>query len=321
MSSSNGAVSAHGPLLLLVDDDPGIIQATSRLLADFGRCRFARSAVDALRMLQAERVDLVLLDAEMPEMGGFELLSFMKAAPELADIPVVLLTSHRDEAIEESAFAAGAVDYMSKPIRPGVLRARIRTQLELQRVMAEVRSLSRTDSLTGLTNRRAMQERLELEVGRAKRVKSSLSLLMIDVDFFKRFNDHYGHAIGDQALVQVAASLRAVAGRPGDLAVRWGGEEFLVLLSNTDIAGALTVAEHLHQSLAAAAVPHEASPIGRLSCSVGVAALDFAAETGSAMESGARRQALIERLLAEADSAMYAAKEAGRNGTQAARQA
>lgn len=203
--------------LLLVDDDPSVIQAASRLLAEFGRCQFARSAADALRLLRSEPVDLVLLDAEMPEMSGFELLALMQRSEALAEIPVVLLTSHQDEATEEAAFQAGAVDYLSKPIRPGVLKARVGTQLRLRRALAEVRQLSRTDVLTGLANRRAMQERLEQEVSRSARAGSPLSVLLIDVDYFKGFNDHYGHVAGDRALVQVAACLREAASRASDL--------------------------------------------------------------------------------------------------------
>ena len=227
------------------------------------------AATDALRLLRNEPVDLMLLDAEMPEMGGLELLALMQKTPELAEIPVVLLTSHRDEATEEAAFAAGAVDFLSKPIRPGVLKARVRTQLRLSRALADVRRLSRTDALTGLANRRAMQERLEHELARAARTGVAMSLLMVDVDHFKGFNDHYGHAVGDRALIRVADALRKAGSRTNDLSSRWGGEEFVVVLPDTDAQGAVTVAEHLHQCLAELDMPNEASPLGRLSASVG----------------------------------------------------
>lgn len=304
--------------LLLVDDDPSIIQAASRLLSEFGRCRFARSATDALRMLRQEPVDLVLLDAEMPEMGGLEMLGLMQASSDLHEIPVVLLTSHRDEETEEAAFAAGAVDYLSKPIRPGVLKARVSTQLRLSRALAEVRRLSRTDSLTGLANRRAMQERLEQELLRAGRQRTATSVLMIDVDHFKAFNDFYGHSSGDHALIKVAQTMREAAHRSNDFCARWGGEEFVVLLPDTDGEGAMAVAQHFHQALAKLAHPHEASPIGRLTTSVGVATLEASAlERTTSAETGSAQDRL-ESLLGRADAALYKAKAAGRNRSELA---
>lgn len=297
--------------LLLVDDDPSVIQAASRLLTEFGRCRFARSAADALRLLRSEPVDLVLLDAEMPEMSGFELLALMQRSEDLAEIPVVLLTSHMDEATEEAAFQAGAVDYLSKPIRPGVLKARIGTQLRLRRALAEVRQLSRTDALTGLANRRAMQERLEQEVSRSARAGSPLSVLLIDVDYFKGFNDHYGHVAGDRALVQLAACLREAASRASDLSARWGGEEFVAVLSDTDEQGALAVANNLHQRLLALDLPHEASPFERLTASVGIVTRPGRSRPAGEPHLGA--QEAVECLIAEADAALYRAKAQGRN--------
>lgn len=304
--------------LLLVDDDPSIIQAASRLLSDFGRCRFARSAVDALRLLRNEPVDLVLLDAEMPEMGGLEMLGLMQNSSELAEIPVVLLTSHRDEATEEAAFAAGAVDFLSKPIRPGVLKARVNTQLRLSRALAEVRRLSRTDTLTGLANRRAMQERLEREVLRADRLRTPTSVLMIDVDHFKAFNDLYGHVAGDLALIKVAECMRKAASRANDFCARWGGEEFVVLLPDTDSDGAMAVASHMHRALAELAHPHEASQQGCLSTSIGVATL-VALSSQQPIESVAHSlQDRVEHLLGRADAALYRAKSAGRSRSELA---
>ena len=301
--------------LLLVDDDPSIIQAASRLLSDLGRCRFARSGADALRLLRSEPVDLVLLDAEMPGMGGLELLGLMQASEDLARIPVVLLTSHRDESTEEAAFLAGAVDYIPKPIRARVLRARVSTQLRLKRALGEIVQLSRTDPLTGLANRREVQERIEQELARADRDGSCLSVLMVDVDYFKRFNDHYGHAGGDTALKQVAACLSGSASRTTDLAARWGGEEFLVLLPGTDAAGASAVAEGVHRRLAELGAPHEASPLGRLSVSVGVATRAPAPRKrpGQADTPDAPGPETSEFLVSRADAALYAAKEAGRS--------
>jgi diguanylate cyclase (GGDEF)-like protein len=299
--------------LLLVDDDPSIIQAASRLLADLGRCRFARRADVALRLLRSEPVDLVLLDAEMPGMGGLELLATLQRDPALAGIPVLLLTSHRDERIEEAAFEAGAVDFITKPIRPAILRARVGMQLRLKRAMDALHELAHTDSLTGLANRRTLTERLQTELARAQRDETPVSLLMVDVDHFKRYNDHYGHPAGDRALQQVADCLRGAAARPGDLAARWGGEEFALLLPATDTAGALAVAEAARQSLAALAIPHAQSPEAWLTMSIGIATRlppPGGAQRGSPPGDAA---ALVAALLSRADEALYEAKAAGRN--------
>lgn len=299
--------------LLLVDDDSAVIQACSRLLADFGRCRFARQAADAWRILNEERIELVLLDAEMPGESGLDLLLRLQADPHLANVPVILLTSHRDEATEETAFAHGAVDFITKPVRPTILRARVNTQLRLKRAQDRLQILARTDALTGLANRRAGMERLRLELGRARRDGKPLSLLSIDVDHFKRYNDHYGHPAGDQVLQQVGQCLAAVAGRAADLAVRWGGEEFLLLLPGTDLLGAQAVADALHARVREAAIAHVGGEQGRLTLSVGVAEQSGRAPQQGASNPDGDLDAGVEALLARADAALYAAKQGGRN--------
>lgn len=302
--------------LLLVDDDPAIIRVTSRLLGDLGRCRFARSASDALRLLRTEPVDLVLLDAEMPGMSGLDLLRLMKRSTDLADIPVVLLTSRFDEETEEAALAAGAADFMAKPIRAGVLRARVGLQLRLREALARVVQLARTDPLTGLANRRAMQERLDLDLARVERSDSPISVLLLDVDHFKRFNDQYGHPAGDRALQAVAQAVRGTACRATDLAGRWGGEEFLVSLPGADEKGAMAVADALHAKLKALAIPHEGSTVAHLSVSIGAAVRPSGANVAAARrEASYSPQLEVERLVSLADAALYEAKSRGRNGT------
>jgi len=184
--------------------------------------------------------------------------------------------------------------------------------------LAEVRRLSRTDPLTGLSNRRAMQEWLERELLRADRQNAPLSVLMVDVDHFKAFNDLYGHAGGDHALIKMADCLRQAAGRANDDCARWGGEEFLVLLPDTDGPGAMAVAQHLHRALAELAHPHEASPLGQLTASVGIATLEPLSKERAAALRAAPVQDRLEELLGRADAALYRAKAAGRSRSEIA---
>lgn len=191
-------------------------------------------------------------------------------------------------------------------------RKRLETQLEyanrqLSEANHKLTEAARTDALTGLWNRHALEELMPWEIGRSQRDGTPLSVLMIDIDRFKKYNDHYGHLGGDVTLHAVAQAMAAAATRPGDMVTRYGGEEFLVLLPGTDSAGALKVAANIQAAIAALAIPHEASPTGHLTVSIGVASLPPGA---SAIDAADLRLALID----DADQALYAMKQGGRNG-------
>ncbi|WP_162375501.1 GGDEF domain-containing protein [Ancylobacter sp. TS-1] len=193
-------------------------------------------------------------------------------------------------------------------------RKRLETQLEnanrqLSEANHKLTEAARTDALTGLWNRHALEELMPWEIGRSQRDGTPLSVLMIDIDRFKKYNDRYGHLGGDEALHAVAQAMVGAATRPGDMVTRFGGEEFLVLLPGTDAAGALKVAANIQQAIAALAIPHEASPTGWLTVSIGVASLPPLA---ASIPAGDLRTALIE----DADQALYAVKQGGRNGVR-----
>jgi diguanylate cyclase (GGDEF)-like protein len=293
--------------LLIVDDDPASIQVLGRMLAEQGRLRFALSGAEGLRLAQEAPPDLVLLDADMPGMDGFEVCTRLKADPLLADVPVIFVTGHSDTQTELAGLAAGAVDCISKPPQAPLVVARVQTQLRLKALTDELRRAALTDALTGVANRRCFDEWLHREGQRAWRQAEPLSLAMIDIDHFKAYNDHFGHPAGDVCLRRVAEALQTVVRRPADLVARYGGEEFALLLPRTDAAGARHVGEAVVAAVQALHLPHPDSPLGaQVSVSVGIATVlgRHSPGEGRPMPSTA--------LVAAADQALYQAKHDGR---------
>uniref|UniRef100_UPI0040368C51 GGDEF domain-containing response regulator n=1 Tax=Roseateles sp. TaxID=1971397 RepID=UPI0040368C51 len=302
----------------MVDDDLTVIQVLSKCLSGLGRLRFATDGEAALRLAREDPPDLLLLDAEMPGMSGFEVWEAMRAEPSLQDVPVIFVTSHSEEGMEEKGLALGAADFIAKPVRPAIVAARVRTQLRLKLAIDRLRRMATTDALTQCANRRVLGERLADEWSRAVRRMRPLSILMLDVDHFKMFNDVYGHLRGDEALIAVAAALRQSAIRPGDLVARYGGEEFALILPDTQQDGAMVVAAAVHEKLEKLQIEHRASERGWLSVSIGIASFDDQSlgreRAATLLQSDESPPAgmSVERLLAIADGALYAAKQAGR---------
>lgn len=307
----------HQYNLLLVDDDPGMIQLMGRCLAGLGRLRFATSGEQALRQMRDTPPDLVLLDGEMPGLTGFQVCEHMKADTDLAGIPVIFVTGHSDTVHELQGLELGAVDFIAKPISEPLLVARVKTQLRIKRLTDELRNIARTDALTELANRRAFDEALEREWRRARRDGEPISLLLVDVDHFKRFNDHYGHPMGDACLHQVAQALKTATMRPADCVARFGGEEFALLLPHTAQAGASAVARRVIENVLALALPHEASPTAPwVSVSIGLGTFDEQSPSWSEQRgetlAGSLGGHMRADLIKAADLALYAAKGAGR---------
>lgn len=292
--------------LLVVDDDAASVQVLARMLNGLGELRFALSGEAALRLARESPPDLILLDAEMPGLTGLQVCTALRADPLLADVPVIIVTSHTEVAAEVAGFAAGASDFIRKPPVAEVVVARARTQLRLKTLSDALRASALTDGMTGLANRRRFDLDLRVECERARRSQESLGLLMIDVDHFKRFNDRYGHVAGDACLREVANAIRSCIRRPADLAARYGGEEFAVLLPQTDAAGARAMAQRVVDAVTALALPHaDAAPDCLVSVSVGWAA---ARPDMDASVVQTRGDSLVEA----ADRLLYAAKAAGR---------
>jgi diguanylate cyclase (GGDEF)-like protein len=305
--------------ILLVDDDAASIQVMGRILSSVANLRFATSGEDALRLARASVPDLMLLDTEMPGMSGFATCSLLKADPALTDVPVIFVTSHSEPEFEVSGFEVGAADFIAKPVSAPLLLARVRTQLRVKHMSDELRRIATIDTLTGLANRRRFDEALEAEWQRRLRTGDPLSLLMIDVDHFKLFNDRYGHPAGDACLRSVAQALRGTSSRPADLVARYGGEEFAILLPQTACDGAEHVAHCVLGAIEALAIGHQGSLTApHITVSVGIGCYDESSSCGppSLTESGSGQNLRARRfpidLVKAADEALYSAKNTGR---------
>jgi len=296
--------------ILIVDDDPVMVRVLARILSPMGEILFATDGESALRMVRERSPDAVLLDVEMPGMSGFDVCQAIKADPSNADLPILFVSGHTDIETEAKGLEAGAVDYIMKPPSPPIVRARVRTQLVLRERTRQLLRLASIDGLTGLANRRAFDQALDQEWRRARRNRANLSLMLIDIDFFKRYNDHYGHQAGDDCLKTVATTLAGAAERPGEIVARYGGEEFAVVLPVSDARTAAALAEKMRSRIAELALPHAGSQItDHVTISVGVATLPDGRDDEKAFPDEAA-------LIAAADQALYAAKEAGRNRVQ-----
>lgn len=300
------------PSILIVDDDASAILVLSRILADLGRLRYATSGREALRLTQQEVPDLVLLDIEMPGMTGLEVCAALKHDPSSNDVPVIFITSHHSQDDELAGLAAGAVDFIAKPPLGPLVQARVRTHLRLKRLTDMLRQSATEDAVTGTSNRRQLEESLPKLWLRSLRESQPLSLLMIDVDFFKEYNDSCGHPQGDQVLRTVAQAISSSRTSDRDLLARYGGDEFALVLPDTPPPAAQDVASRITRALTTLAIPHPASRIGDVvTVSIG-GSTHLPDDVDTAGASG--RGPLIgpDDLLLAADSALYDAKQAGR---------
>ena len=292
------------PRILIVDDEPTNIQALAHLLKTDYHIQVATNGEKALRIAcDATPPDLILLDVEMPELGGHEVCQKLKDNPETRNIPIIFVTGRASTEDEEIGLSLGAVDYISKPFTPSITRARVRNHIDLKLKTDKLEQLSRLDGLTELPNRRLFDERLSEEWGRAKRNREELSLVMLDVDEFKNFNDNYGHSEGDACLRRVACVLSSTISRSADMVARYGGEEFVALLPATDSPGAGCLAEAFRAAVEGLSLRHE------FSSSSAVVTLSLGTATYTPDESIDSP----DELLRMADKALYEAKSAGRN--------
>jgi diguanylate cyclase (GGDEF)-like protein len=293
--------------ILIVDDVAANIKLLAEALKENYQISFARSGEEALRLLGREPAfDLILLDIMMPGMSGYELCQRLKADPATRNVPVIFITAKSEESDETHGLALGAVDYITKPFSMPIVQARVRTHLELKRHRDLLENLSSLDGLTGIPNRRRFDEVARREWKQALRDRTPISLILIDIDAFKAFNDHYGHLGGDDCLKQVAAALSDAIRRPSDFLARYGGEEFVSLLPRTDEAGAVLVAEGMRRAVIDLGIPHARSTAGsRLTISLGVATCVPNLDRN------------LSGFINEADRALYRAKDAGRDRTEA----
>lgn len=303
--------------ILLVDDDSAMIQLMARSLSGLGQLNFATSGAMALQQMRDSQTDLVLLDAEMPGMSGFQVCEAMKADPALQEIPVIFVTGHNGSEFELSGFDVGAADFITKPVNQPILLARVKMQLQIKHAADEMRRISRVDALTELANHRWFDEMLEREWRRGLRGSDPISVMLIDVDHFKLFNERYGPSAADKCLRSVAGALRGVSSRPADVVARYGGDEFALLLPQTPRAGAEYLAHRMMKAVERLSIAHDTSPVSaHVTVSIGVACCDEQSTCGEApAEAGGpalRRGCQSLDLMRIAERALYAAKRSGR---------
>jgi len=299
--------------ILVVDDNKFIRQVVSAMIIDSGHVAItADGHQQALTELEKGSVDLVLMDIEMPEIDGFELTRMIrKAHPQW--FPIIFLSSNDSEDYLTKGIDAGADDYLTKPVKQVILNAKIRAMERiakmkgaLERANKQLEILSSIDPLTHVLNRRGLEDVLANAWQINERQKGELSILMLDIDFFKFYNDNYGHPQGDKCLVQVADLLAETLNRSTDSLARYGGEEFMVVLPFTPIDGARFKAKELNLALLNKKILHEySSVLPYVTISIGIA-------TTTALDSVSNASELIK----QADIALYQAKKQGRNGYQ-----
>ncbi|AME24796.1 diguanylate cyclase domain-containing protein [Burkholderia sp. PAMC 26561] len=311
-------------MVLLVDDQTIVAEAVRRMLVDEPRLDFHYCAnpEDALRVAQATRPTVILQDLVMPGVDGLTLVRQYREHESTRDIPIIVLSTKEEPRIKSAAFAAGANDYLVKLPDSIELIARIRyhsrsylnltqrdeayralrtSQQKLLETNLELQRLTNSDGLTALSNRRCLDDYLSAEWKRAARDKSPLGFLMIDVDSFKSYNDTYGHVAGDDVLKHVARAVESCLNRPADLAARFGGEEFAVVLPSTSAAGLRLLGEKIRAAVETLAVPHAGAVAKCVTISVG--GVTQVPEPGED----------VKQLIEAADLALYRAKRDGRN--------
>lgn len=286
----------------MVDDQIANIQLLHAILGDDYDIAVATNGRDAILLALESPPDLILLDIQMPGLSGFDVCYQLKESSVTRHTPIIFVTAQTTSDEETRALRGGAVDFIAKPFNPDVVRARVRTHVLLKFQSDLLRSMAFLDPLTGLANRRRFEDTLSSEWRRCRRSGAPLALLMVDVDHFKLYNDHYGHQLGDACLQLVGQTLAQQFNRSHDLVARYGGEEFVCLMPECDRQGALSKADGLCQAIAALGIEHAISPTATIATiSVGAHSMVPDAENN------------YVHLIEAADKQLYTAKSAGRN--------
>lgn len=288
--------------VLVADDDIVNRQVLAELLKPEHTVLLAKNGEQALERAARHQPDLILLDVVMPDIDGYEVLRRLRGDALTAHIPVIFISGLAGPEDEANGLKMGAADYISKPFNETVVMARVAMHLQMARQRRLLEHLAHVDGLTELANRRRFDEVYQAEWQRSRRSGRPLSLALLDIDAFKQYNDHYGHPAGDRALRAVARTAASGLRRPADLAARYGGEEMVLLLPDTEAAQAQQVVSCICGAIADLGIPHAASSVAPvLTVSAGGATLNAATN-----ESG-------PELFAVADALLYQAKKAGRN--------
>jgi len=287
--------------LLIIDDEKVNLKILTHILSPEYTIYTATNGANGIKIAREYMPDLILLDILMPEMDGYETLAEIKKYEKTRKIPVIFITGLDSEKDEEKGLALDAADYIIKPFSALIVKLRVRNQIQMINQLRTIEYLSMHDQLTQLPNRRSFDERLHMEWNQAIRERTPISILMTDLDKFKKFNDVYGHQQGDMVLRVIAKIFPQSLKRPGDFAARWGGEEFAVLLPNTPLAGAMDIAEKIRSEVEKTDIPCPDGSIIKITISIGVNSQQPTADSS------------ITNFISAADKALYDAKQAGRN--------
>jgi len=287
--------------VLIVDDENANILALTQILGQEYIVYAAKSGPDAIEVANEYLPDVILMDIIMSGMDGYEVIAELKCTDKTRNIPVIFITGLNTFKDEEKGLALGAADYINKPFSPAIVKLRVRNQIRIQNYIETITRLGMTDELTSLPNRRSFDERMRLEWGRAMRDKKNISIIMLDIDKFKDFNDTYGHQHGDDILKTAADIFKCSVRRSGDFVARYGGEEFVILLSDTVQSGAAEIAERIRKEVEDTVIPFTDGKTARITVSIGV---NTEIPTTNSIS---------EFFIKRADDALYAAKNGGRN--------
>ena len=291
------------PTILVVDDMTTTLLLLHDLLKDTYEVKIAKSGTKALEILNAPNdIDLILLDVEMPDINGYEVCKRIKNNETIKNIPIIFITGRTSQEDEEYGLNLGAIDYITKPFNNAIVKLRIKNYLNLKIKNDMLEKLSMYDGLTNIRNRRFFDETFEKTFSEIKRDKKSLAVLMIDIDFFKPYNDNYGHGQGDETLRKVAKALEKTIKRASDFVARYGGEEFVILLKDINKDGVEAVANNLLNAIRELKITHEFSKIENyVTVSIGVSYYNSSSDITKL------------ELLLKADETLYNVKNSGRN--------
>ena len=291
------------PTILVVDDMTTTLLLLHDLLKDTYEVKIAKSGTKALEILESPNdIDLILLDIEMPDINGYDVCKRIKNNETIKNIPIIFITGRTSQEDEEYGLNLGAIDYITKPFNNAIVKLRIKNYLNLKIKNDILEKLSMYDGLTNIRNRRFFDETFEKTFSEIKRDKKSLAVLMIDIDFFKPYNDNYGHGQGDETLRKVAKALEKTIKRASDFVARYGGEEFVILLKDINKDGVEAVANNLLNAIRELKITHEFSKIENyVTVSIGVSYYNSSSDITKL------------ELLLKADETLYNVKNSGRN--------
>ena len=291
------------PTILVVDDMTTTLLLLHDLLKDTYEVKIAKSGTKALEILESPNdIDLILLDIEMPDINGYDVCKRIKNNETIKNIPIIFITGRTSQEDEEYGLNLGAIDYITKPFNKAIVKLRIKNYLNLKIKNDMLEKLSMYDGLTNIRNRRFFDETFEKTFSEIKRDKKSLAVLMIDIDFFKPYNDNYGHGQGDETLRKVAKALEKTIKRASDFVARYGGEEFVILLKDINKDGVEAVANNLLNAVRELKITHEFSKIENyVTVSIGVSYYNSSSDITKL------------ELLLKADETLYSVKNSGRN--------